>query len=436
MKRICFLFTMVIILTVLLAGCGLSAQVVSQPTAQPPQSTATTVAQDNNNASLQATISALETRVAAVSQVSDQPVSKSVETDALPTNTPLAQVAAVPAAAPTAIPTAVPTTIPTTVPTAVSAPTQTPKVINGVPVVYITPIAPLQYPYYTQPYYPQPQAYPYPYPYSYQYPNNPYPNTFVPCNRATFIADVTVADDTNFAQGASFTKTWRLRNDGTCTWTTGYSLVFDHGSALGGPTSVSFPANVAPGATIDLSVNLVAPSADGLYQGFWMLQDASSSRFGIGYSASVAFWVKISVGAAAYYYQGPYYYPSAYPYPYPYNPPSQPVYTSGNCQLVAVSPAMDSTVAAKDDFDIKWTIKNTSGSTWTRDAVDYKYISGTKMYKNSAIYDLQSDVTSGSQAEIVVDTVTPANAGWYTTTWGLDQNGTRLCTMSITLHVK
>src|SRR5512135_3467629 len=49
------------------------------------------------------------------------------------------------------------------------------------------------------------------------------------CDRAQFIADVTVPDGTRFSPGAAFTKTWRLKNVGTCTWSTSYTLVFSSG---------------------------------------------------------------------------------------------------------------------------------------------------------------------------------------------------------------
>src|SRR5690606_3738857 len=46
-------------------------------------------------------------------------------------------------------------------------------------------------------------------------------NTFIPCNVASFVADVTIPDNTNIAVSKAFTKTWRLRNSGSCTWTSG-----------------------------------------------------------------------------------------------------------------------------------------------------------------------------------------------------------------------
>jgi hypothetical protein len=115
------------------------------------------------------------------------------------------------------------------------------------------------------------------------------------CDKAQFVADVTVPDGTTFAPGAAFKKTWRLKNIGTCTWTTGYQLVFVNGEQMGGPASAVFPTAVAPGQTVDLSVNLVAPSAGGTYRGNWMLKNSTGVTFGIGSAANKPFWVEIKV---------------------------------------------------------------------------------------------------------------------------------------------
>ncbi|MFZ5857772.1 MAG: NBR1-Ig-like domain-containing protein [Chloroflexota bacterium] len=126
----------------------------------------------------------------------------------------------------------------------------------------------------------------------------PVPTTPVPgtgCDKAQFVADVTVPDGTVFAPGATFKKTWRLKNIGTCTWTTGYSLVFSNGEKMGGPTSAPFPTAVAPGQTVDLTVNLTAPTASGTFRGNWMLTNATSQVFGIGTGANKPFWVEIKV---------------------------------------------------------------------------------------------------------------------------------------------
>ncbi len=121
----------------------------------------------------------------------------------------------------------------------------------------------------------------------------------VPCDRATFETDVTIPDGATVSAGASFTKTWRLRNNGSCSWTPSYKLVFDGGTAMDGPAAIPLAGNVNPGQSIDISVTLKAPAAAGTYTGYWKLQNASGARFGLGTSGDKAFWVKIVVGGTS-----------------------------------------------------------------------------------------------------------------------------------------
>jgi hypothetical protein len=124
--------------------------------------------------------------------------------------------------------------------------------------------------------------------------------TPLPCNWVQFISDVTIPDDWETTPLDHFTKTWRLKNIGSCTWTSGYALVFDHGDQMGAPAEQQLTTGtVAPGATIDVSVDLISPNAGGTYQGFFKLRASDSSVFGIGTDANTAFWVKIKVVALA-----------------------------------------------------------------------------------------------------------------------------------------
>jgi plastocyanin len=119
------------------------------------------------------------------------------------------------------------------------------------------------------------------------------------CDWAQFVSDVTVPDGTSFNPGATFKKTWRLKNIGSCTWTTSYALVFDTGEKMGAPTSINLPSTVAPGQTVDISVDMTAPSAAGHYLGYWKFKNASGVLFGIGSTANKSFWVEINVSSAA-----------------------------------------------------------------------------------------------------------------------------------------
>jgi hypothetical protein len=116
------------------------------------------------------------------------------------------------------------------------------------------------------------------------------------CDLAKFDQDVTYPDNSDVAPGATFVKTWRLQNAGTCTWTPDYSLVFAGGDALGAPASLPLTSGpVAPGDKIDVSVTLKAPDAGGSYRGEWKLRNASNQVFGVGSDGSKPFWVQISV---------------------------------------------------------------------------------------------------------------------------------------------
>ncbi len=115
-------------------------------------------------------------------------------------------------------------------------------------------------------------------------------------DQVKFVSDVTVPDGAEFQPGEAFVKTWRLRNEGTCTWDTDYSLVFLIGEPMGYTEPIPLPAQVKPGETIDLSANLVAPESEGTHRGDWKLRNAGGEDFGAGEEADETFWVEINVG--------------------------------------------------------------------------------------------------------------------------------------------
>jgi hypothetical protein len=115
-------------------------------------------------------------------------------------------------------------------------------------------------------------------------------------DQAEFVRDVTVPDGTRFDPGESFTKTWRVRNNGTCAWTTGYTIVHSGGDGLFGASVISLPEEVEPGETIDISLALKAPVENGSYGGYWKLRDGAGELFGVGESGDSPIWVAIEVG--------------------------------------------------------------------------------------------------------------------------------------------
>lgn len=110
---------------------------------------------------------------------------------------------------------------------------------------------------------------------------------------ASFVADVTIPDYEHFDKRAAFTKTWRVKNAGTCTWTTDYKAVYSRGDALGGPASIAL-VETAPGATVDISADMAAPPTDGKFQTFYQLVNASGKPMPI--DAGDSLWALITVG--------------------------------------------------------------------------------------------------------------------------------------------
>ena len=117
----------------------------------------------------------------------------------------------------------------------------------------------------------------------------------IPCDWVAFVKDVTVLDGTSFKPDQDFTKTWRLKNIGTCTWTKAYALVFLSGDRMTGDKVTQLKANVAPGQTVDISIELTAPVELGKSTGYWALRNPSGINFGMGPNAKDPFWVIVRV---------------------------------------------------------------------------------------------------------------------------------------------
>jgi len=109
---------------------------------------------------------------------------------------------------------------------------------------------------------------------------------------AILVEDVTYPDNTRVNAGETFTKTWKLQNVGTCTWT-GYTVAFVDGERMGSPDTVPVP-ETERSKPVDVSVELTAPSADGTYRGNFELHNAAGEAVLIGTES--IFWVQVIVG--------------------------------------------------------------------------------------------------------------------------------------------
>jgi FtsP/CotA-like multicopper oxidase with cupredoxin domain len=121
----------------------------------------------------------------------------------------------------------------------------------------------------------------------------------VGCLRASFEIE-TVPDNTQFNAGQGFTKTWRLKNTGSCTWTAAFNAVWVQGDLMGADSVVPFTeVDIFPGQYAMIEVNMVAPAAAGHYKGYWMLRSNDGIVFGVGANGREWFWVDIESVAVA-----------------------------------------------------------------------------------------------------------------------------------------
>jgi len=127
------------------------------------------------------------------------------------------------------------------------------------------------------------------------------PSVDVPCDLAKPGAplDVTIPDESRLEPGKPFTKIWRFINGGSCTWTRDYAVVWFSGDDLGLEIEQPLLQEVRPGESIDVSVDMVAPTSPGVYSSYWMLRNGQGTLFGLGPSGDAPFWVRIQVIAVS-----------------------------------------------------------------------------------------------------------------------------------------
>lgn len=103
---------------------------------------------------------------------------------------------------------------------------------------------------------------------------------------AVYVADVTIPDGSAISPGATFVKTWRVRNTGVSTWTANYRVVYgwasDNWKDIKGkpPAPSRIGTSVPPGEEVEVSVTLKAPVESGYFQAVFRLQNDRGYNFG------------------------------------------------------------------------------------------------------------------------------------------------------------
>ncbi len=117
------------------------------------------------------------------------------------------------------------------------------------------------------------------------------------CDIGGFVKDVTIPDGTNMATGAKFTKTWEIKNIGTCTWNKNYQIIFYGGDQMAADTIFTFTdKDIEPGESVQISIEMTAPEKTGNFQSYWIFRNDVGQNFFVDGSS---IYVQISVGITA-----------------------------------------------------------------------------------------------------------------------------------------
>lgn len=218
-----------------------------------------------------------------------------------------------------------------------------------------------------------------------------------PCTyRATFLGDVTFPDNAAVGNGAPFIKTWRLRNDGTCAWGPNapvYAVTNVNGNSLGAPTVLPMPA-ARPGDTVNLSINMVAPTAPGTYRSEWMFMVKEGGLRGVGLQGETPLYAQIAAKSL----------PPACMY---------------RAKFIADMSVPDNLPIATGAPFIKiWKVRNDSNCAWGPGYPMHSlaFVGGTQMSAPSRV-EIPTTVQPGQEVELSVPMVAPNLPGLYRNEW-------------------
>jgi murein DD-endopeptidase MepM/ murein hydrolase activator NlpD len=203
-------------------------------------------------------------------------------------------------------------------------------------------------------------------------------------DEAWWDADVTIVDGSIMKPGERFRKTWRIRNAGTTTWASGYTMAFFDKEKMGDGQSVPLPA-AAPGQLVEVSVDLTAPQQTGLKRSTWMPRTPQGEYF------PHEMYAEIDV--------------------------RQPEQVSGKSVARFVSDVTlpdGARVTAGQKLRKTWRIHNDGETTW---GVGYELAFIKDEQMSAPLSVALPSIRPGQQGEISIDIVAPTAPGRHKTTW-------------------
>ncbi|HEY3312963.1 MAG TPA: NBR1-Ig-like domain-containing protein [Anaerolineales bacterium] len=217
------------------------------------------------------------------------------------------------------------------------------------------------------------------------------------CYNASFVADVTFPYAPAFKPGDHFTKTWRVKNTGTCDWPRGFLIAFVSGDHFGADTTI-INQKVTAGSLAEISLNMTAPTLGGVVSSNWQLATDIGKFFGPVLTASITLPTIANSTA-----------------------------TSGGClnsALVAdLTIPTGTELQTNEIFTKTWRIKNTGTCAWNRD-FKLTFVGGDLFGSDTT--KIRQIVGPGGTMDISLDMAAPSSTGTISSAWQLASDGGQL----------
>lgn len=229
------------------------------------------------------------------------------------------------------------------------------------------------------------------------------------CYNSIWVADVTVPSGSGFKPGDTFTKTWRVKNSGTCDWKANTKIAFVNGDPLGAATTL-IDQDVKVGATIDISVPMKAPNNGGFLTTTWQLLSPEGMYFGPAMSFTIVL-PGASIPATA-----------------------TPSYAGGcpNSQAISVS-VHNVKKKVNEAFTQSFTFRNSGSCDWTFNYLIF-FVGGELFGSDTT--KIRQVVGPGFNGTINLEMVAPSTPGLYSSTWQLMSDGGELFGQDIVFTIE
>lgn len=206
------------------------------------------------------------------------------------------------------------------------------------------------------------------------------------CYNATLLADLSVPYGSTFEPGNKFTKTWRIKNTGTCDWNRNFQIMHYSGDSFGAGTQ-TINQKIPAGGIAEISLAMTAPSLPGTISSTWRMATDIGKPFGSLLGLTVTL-------------------------------PAAAVTTPTGCYNAAlvsdVTIPSGAEITQGQTFTKTWLIKNTGTCAWNS-SFKITYVGGDLLGSDTT--RIRQSVPAGGSAEISLPMIAPSVSGQVTSAW-------------------